>query len=162
MDHSASRLHRLRPGVEPETLKDALRQALDEARMVLPGVQALFGFQLIAVFSQRFETALNEPEQWLHLAALMLVAVAIALVMTPAAYHRHNAKLEVTERQLRLTLRCVGLAMAPLALGLAIDIYLMARVITHRPAAGLAAAGLIVVLTSALWFVLPRLRKHRD
>ena len=28
------------------------REAIEEARMVLPGIQALFGFQLIAVFSQ--------------------------------------------------------------------------------------------------------------
>jgi hypothetical protein len=39
---------------EEESLKDALQQTLDEARMVLPGVQALFGFQLIAVFSDGF------------------------------------------------------------------------------------------------------------
>jgi antibiotic biosynthesis monooxygenase (ABM) superfamily enzyme len=55
--------------------------------MVLPGAQALFGFQLIAVFSQRFE-ALSEHQQILHLTALFPVAVAIALVMTPAIYHR--------------------------------------------------------------------------
>ena len=35
-----------------ESIKDALQQTLEEARMVLPGVQALFGFQLIAVFSE--------------------------------------------------------------------------------------------------------------
>ena len=160
MDHSASPSHRLRAGVEPESLKDALHQALEEARMVLPGVQALFGFQLIAVFSQRFEIALSEPEQWLHLVALLLVATAIALVMAPAAYHRQNAKLEVTQTQLDLTLRLVGLAMAPLALGLAVDIYLMARVITHSVAAGLIAAGLVLALTIGLWLVLPRVWKH--
>ncbi|TLG71825.1 hypothetical protein [Methylocystis sp. B8] len=30
------------------------RGAIEEARMVLPGIQALFGFQLIAVFNNRF------------------------------------------------------------------------------------------------------------
>jgi uncharacterized protein DUF6328 len=55
--------------------------------MVLPGIQALFGFQLIVVFNARFHdfTAL---EQVLHLIALLLDAVAIVLIMTPAAYHR--------------------------------------------------------------------------
>jgi len=160
MNQSASQQHRPRTGaVEPESLKDALQQALDEARMVLPGVQALFGFQLVAVFNQRFESGLSEAEQALHLAALLLVAVAIALVMAPAAYHRHSAKLEVTERQLRLTLRLIGLAMAPLALGLALDIYVVAWMITPSNAAGLAGAGLVLVLTAALWFVLPRVYK---
>ena len=41
--------------------------------MVLPGVQALFGFQLIAVFSERFET-LTDVQQDIHLAALFAVA----------------------------------------------------------------------------------------
>ena len=40
-------------------LKDAVQFALDEARMILPGVQALFGFQLIAVFNQRFDDLLG-------------------------------------------------------------------------------------------------------
>lgn len=42
-----------------ESSTEALQQTLDEARMVLPGVQALFGFQLIAVFSDGFERRLG-------------------------------------------------------------------------------------------------------
>ena len=53
--------------------------------MVLPGIQALFGFQLIAVFNERFRQ-LSEGEQLIHFTAIMLVAIAIALIMTPAAY----------------------------------------------------------------------------
>ena len=30
------------------------REAIEEARMVLPGIQALFGFQFITVFNERF------------------------------------------------------------------------------------------------------------
>jgi hypothetical protein len=54
--------------------------------MVLPGIQALFGFQLIAVFNERFKE-LTEDEQLIHFSAV-LVTIAIALIMTPAAYHR--------------------------------------------------------------------------
>ena len=32
---------------ESESLETEVEQALEEARMVLPGIQALFGFQLI-------------------------------------------------------------------------------------------------------------------
>ena len=52
------------PASPNEALKDAVEQALEEARMVLPGIQALFGFQLIAVFNQRFDTALDRPARW--------------------------------------------------------------------------------------------------
>jgi len=34
------------------SLKDAVQQLLDEARMVLPGIQTLLGFQLIACFNE--------------------------------------------------------------------------------------------------------------
>jgi hypothetical protein len=37
-----------------ESLEDEATHATDEARMVLPGVQAILGFQLVAVFNQRF------------------------------------------------------------------------------------------------------------
>jgi hypothetical protein len=35
-------------------LEEKTRTTIEEARMVLPGVQALFGFQLIAVFNNSF------------------------------------------------------------------------------------------------------------
>ncbi|TPV98900.1 MAG: hypothetical protein USCAAHI_01656 [Beijerinckiaceae bacterium] len=60
------------------------RGTIEEARVVLPGIQDLFGFQLIAVFNERFRQ-LSEGEQLIHLTAIMLVAIAIALIMTPAA-----------------------------------------------------------------------------
>ncbi|MGE5072104.1 MAG: DUF6328 family protein, partial [Anaerolineae bacterium] len=72
-------------------LADAVDALLNECRMVLPGVQALFGFQLIAVFNQGFSEKLSTGEQYLHLAALALVANSGALVMAPAAYHRQTA-----------------------------------------------------------------------
>ncbi len=37
-----------------EDVEKAGMAAIEEARMVLPGIQALFGFQLIAAFNQRF------------------------------------------------------------------------------------------------------------
>jgi hypothetical protein len=61
--------------------------AIEEARMVLPVIQALFGFQLIAAFCDRFHEL--EPQvQALHFLALVLIAVAIAIIMALAAYHR--------------------------------------------------------------------------
>ena len=76
------------PAESGQSVNDALHQTLEEARMVLPGVQALFGFQLIAVFSDGFERRLDQNGQSLHLIAIVLVTIAIAIVMTPAAYHR--------------------------------------------------------------------------
>jgi hypothetical protein len=84
MDH---RFSRHRPGKLDEQADKTGREAIEEARMVLPGIQALFGFQLIAVFNERFKE-LTEDEQLIHFSATVLVTIAIALIMTPAAYHR--------------------------------------------------------------------------
>src|SRR5215471_14338102 len=70
-----------------ESLKDQARTTHEEARMVLPGIQALFGFQLIAVFNRRF-IDLDALNRGVYLASLVLIAVAIGLIMAPAAYHR--------------------------------------------------------------------------
>ncbi len=76
---------------EESTLKpkERLTNTLDEARMILPGIQALFGFQLIAVFNPVF-TSLSEPLKDLHFAALLLTILAAALLITPAAYDRQR------------------------------------------------------------------------
>src|SRR4051812_23741851 len=89
-----------------ESLSTQADHVLEEARMMLPGAQALFGFQLIAVFNQRFE-ALSELQQHLHLGALFAVAVAIALIMTPAIYHRQTEPHEVSRTFLALATRCL-------------------------------------------------------
>ncbi|MBV9889377.1 MAG: hypothetical protein JO090_00635 [Rhizobacter sp.] len=65
------------PGDCQELLKDGLQQTLGEARMALPGAQALFGLQLMAVFSDG-SVRLSDLERELHLGALVLVTIQIA------------------------------------------------------------------------------------
>ena len=146
-------------GDADESPKDALGQTLDEARMVLPGVQALFGFQLIAVFNAGFTSALSECEQTLHLAAIVLVAIAIALVMTPAAYHRQVDPRRATPAFIRLASRFVSAAMLPLAAGLALDLHLVSRVITRSERVGATIGALAFAMFVGLWFAFPRWRK---
>ncbi|MEA2808042.1 MAG: hypothetical protein QOJ17_2183, partial [Rhodospirillaceae bacterium] len=55
------------PQVHRETLEEEATHATDEARMVLPGVQAVLGFQLVAVTNQRF-VLFTPVEQALYLA----------------------------------------------------------------------------------------------
>jgi hypothetical protein len=144
------------------SLDKAATHLLEEARMVLPGIQALFGFQLIAVFNQGFADKLGPGEQRLHLAATALVALAVAFVMTPAALHRQTEPRAVSDSFVRLSSRLLLASMLPLALGTTMDLYLVARVIlgASTPAAALAAA--LFVAYMALWFVLPQLRRMRS
>ena len=138
------------------SLQEAVSQTMEEARVVLPGIQALFGFQLIAVFNQRFDTALSMAEQGAHLGALLLVGASIALTMTPAAYHRQAEQSRVSRRLLRVSSRLVSAALVPLMLGMAIDIYLVARVITQQRGLSALLAAALLVLLAELWFAFPR------
>jgi hypothetical protein len=101
-----------REQVHRETLEEEATHATDEARMVLPGVQAVLGFQLVAVFNQRFEL-FSPAEQVLHLGAFLLVALAMGLMMTPAAYHRQAERGVVTRRFVDLTSALLTAAMVP-------------------------------------------------
>src|SRR2546427_403619 len=138
-------------------LSKAAEYLLDECRMVLPGIQALFGFQLIAVFNSGFDEKLTPPEQRLHLLAIALVAIAVALIMTPAALHRQKGPYDVTDLFVRVSNRVLLWSMAPLALGISIDFYLISKIIIGGPLVAVFAAALFLLFLG-LWFVLPRTR----
>jgi hypothetical protein len=123
--------------------------------MVLPGVQALFGFQLVAVFNQRFAEALERGEQRLHLVALGLTALATALLMTPAAYHRQVEPGRVSASLVRVGSRCLSAAMLPLLIGVSLDFYLIAIVILGSAALGALAALPVAGSFVVLWYAMP-------
>lgn len=155
---------RLPEGTEALALSQAAKYLVEECRMVLPGVQALFGFQLIAVFSERFAKALSHGEQQLHLGAIVLVALAVALIMTPAAYHRMTDPARVTGHFVRISSRLLMAAMPLVAVALALDCYLVARMICSTHTAALMATGVFATYI-ALWVAWPALarwqRAHR-
>ncbi|MGZ3723639.1 MAG: DUF6328 family protein [Bdellovibrionales bacterium] len=139
-----------------QSLTDQVNTVEQEARMVLPGIQALFGFQMIAVFNQGFKIELNENEQIVHLVALLFVAISAILVITPAAYHR-QARHQISTHFLQLSSNFLAWALAPLAIGSCLDIYLIARVIVHSHTIACAVTFLIFLVYLWAWFILPRL-----
>ena len=143
---------------EAVPLSQAAEYLLEECRMVLPGIQALFGFQLIAVFTPRFGELLSGGEQQLHLLAIALVTVAIALIMSPAAYHRQSNPEEITAAFIRLSTSLLLWSMPPLAAGICLDFYLIARVILGSRLVLFPTVALVAVFL-VLWFVLPRAQR---
>ena len=127
--------------------------------MVLPGIQALFGFQLIVVFSDGFSKKLSAGEQRMHLIAIGLVACAIALIMAPAAYHRQTGSEHVTSRFIRLASRLLLASMVPLAVAICIEFYLVGHVIYPGPVMRVVASVLFALIV-ILWFVMPRIRRN--
>src|SRR5438045_1935073 len=111
---------RAKPPADREelSLNDAATHVLEECRTVVPGMQALFGFQLIAVFNTGFREQLSSMERITHLTAIVLVTVSIALVMAPAALHRQMEPMAVSRRFIRISSGLLMASMAPLAVGI--------------------------------------------
>ena len=152
------------PSVQQLSLDKAVEYLLEECRIVLPGIQVLFGFQLATVFTIRFVQDLSVGEQRLHLLAIARVAIAIALIMTPAAYHRQAEPRHASARFIRISTRLLLASMPPLAIAICLDFYLVARLVLHSSWVAWISAALFAVFV-ALWFVLPmfgRARHRRD
>ena len=127
---------------------------LGEARMVLPGIQVLFGFQLISVFSDGFQR-LSSLQRSLHFVALIASVVSAILVMTPAAYQRIAEKWQASSFFLRGSSYLIALAMAVLLISLTLEIWVVASIIFDTPAIAWIAAIGIACLGTGLWFAWP-------
>ena len=145
---------------EQISLDSAAAHLLEECRMVLPGIQALFGFQLIAVFNQGFDQKLPEVGQMVHLVALILTALSMALVMTPAALHRLAEPMEVSERFLWLASNLILAGMVPLAVAVGLDSYVVASIVLGREMPAIVLGTVLMVVFGGVWFLLP-LHEHR-
>ncbi len=99
--------------------------------MVLPGIQGLFGFQLIAVFNRGFSQSLPPLGRLLHLGAIVLVACAIALIMAPAAYHRQAERDRISTYFAEYASRMITVAMAQLLVALCVEVALVAYAINR-------------------------------
>jgi hypothetical protein len=136
---------------KPVELKDKIKEVLIEARMVLPGAQALLGFQFIVVLVDAFDQ-LPQPLKYVHLWSLLSIALCTVLLITPAAYHRIVYQGEDSEKFLRLAGRFVIAAMVPLALGLAGDLLVVTWLVTHSAPVALATSAVALILLLGFWF----------
>lgn len=141
---------------QQESTSQVASHLLEECRMVLPGIQALFGFQLIAVFNGKF-WELSEGHRTLHLLALILVAMSVALVMTPAAYHRQAHQFSISRQFIRVSSFLLLISMVPLLGAICLDLYVVsALVLGDTLWSSLLTGGLGLVFVG-LWYILPRL-----
>lgn len=147
---------------EPTGLETRIKQVLMEARVVLPGAQALLGFQLAAMLTDAF-VRLPKSSQYVHLASLGLMAVTIVFLMAPTAFHRIVERGEDTERLHRFATTMVVAALIPLGLGLAGDFYVVVERVLNSPETAIAFAAVSLVFFFGLWFgVTLAIRGRRD
>lgn len=134
---------------------------LHERRTLLSSVLALFGFQLLTVFTSAFGEGLDRTEQRVHLVAMSLVALALAALLTPAAYFRRSNPSGIASEDLHITRRSLVITRLSLAIAIPLELFLAACVILRGPnAISLGIVALAVFF--ALWFVLPLARGRRE
>jgi len=143
-----------RDDLDKEELDKRAQNAIEEARMVLPGIQALFGFQLIAVFNQRFPQ-IPAGQQLLHYCALLLVGAAIGLIMAPAAYHRIAEQHSVSRFFIQLASFMIAVSMLPLLTALCFEIYILGHLVLNNDQASFWIAVVMAAFLAALWYVMP-------
>lgn len=146
------------PRAEATALSTRIKHLLTEARVILPGAQALLGFQFTIMLTDSFGR-LPESSKQLHLASLLLVALATVLLMAPPAYHRLAEQGEDTPHFERFAARVVLASLAPLGLAICGDLFVVARTVSGDALALALALGMLALIAT-LWIglALPRRR----
>ena len=137
-----------------------IEQMLTEARVILPGAQALIGFQFVVTMSKTF-SQLAPAEQHIHFASLCAVTLSVMLLITPAAVHRMTFGGQDVLRFHQIGSTVVTLALIPLALGIAGDFYLAATRIVESRAISAIAATITLLTLAILWYGVPLLLRSR-
>jgi hypothetical protein len=139
---------------EAAPLHARIEQMLTEARVILPGAQALLGFQLVIVLTSAFEK-LPGTSRLVHGVALLCVTLTVILLITPAALHRIVWAGEDSEALLRSGGWLTMAALVPLALGMTGDAYVVFARIFDSATFGAAAAVAVLATLFGLWFAWP-------
>jgi hypothetical protein len=134
---------------------------LTEARVLLPGAQALFGFQLAVLLTSAFDT-LPQASKAVHAAALCCLVLSVILLMAPAAFHRISYGGQNTEGFLRLGSGLVIGSAIPLAAAIACDLYVSVTKALGDPGLGIAIAIVASIALAGLWFVHPLVVRARQ
>jgi hypothetical protein len=136
-----------------------IEQMLTEARVILPGAQALLGFQFVVTMSKTF-AQLASGDQLVHFAALCAVALSVMLLITPAAVHRITFGGQDVLRFHQIGSVIVTMALVPLALGVTGDFYLAASRMVDSKSIAASGAGIAFMVLAVLWYGIPLLLRR--
>lgn len=128
---------------------DAIKLILDESRILAIGSQVVLGVDLRMTFEDGFDRL---PPAWrvTQAAALLATAVALTTALWPAAWHRMGSARAKGPEMSRLASRAIGWTLAPLALGTAGTVFLVAAVVAGGTV-GVAAGAAALLFATAMW-----------
>ncbi|HEY1615078.1 MAG TPA: DUF6328 family protein [Rhizomicrobium sp.] len=151
---------------EPEQthtdLHARIEQMLTESRVILPGAQALLGFQFVVTLTKAF-AELPQLAKMVHFTSLAAVVSAVMFLIAPAVVHRLTFKGQDVERFHRIGSLLVTIALIPLSLGIAGDFYVASsRMLSSNGWAAISAIIALIWLVS-LWYIVPlAMRRSRQ
>jgi hypothetical protein len=150
-----------RDETKAERLDRNLQELLGELRVILPGVQVLFAFLLVAPFNQRFAD-LSSFQRDLYLATLLLSAAAAGCLMAPTIHHRITFRTQDKDHLIYRANQLTIAGCALLALSMTGAIWLITGFLFEDALTTAAVLG-VGVFFAVLWYGVPlrRLRRQR-
>jgi Family of unknown function (DUF6328) len=133
-------------------------QLLTEARLIIPGAQALLGFQLAVIFTKAF-SELPAESKLAHAVALCCIGLVVLFLMAPASLHRIAFDGEDDPQFVQLGSWFVIAAPLPLALGIALDTYVAAGRAVQSPSNAVALAAAAIAALLGAWYAYPIWRR---
>lgn len=144
-----------------DNLKQDADQVLQGIRIVLPGTQALMGFQFIAIFNQIFQS-LSPGLKFLHFASLLCTIVCSIVLIALVAFQQIGEDGSATKNFLSYTRKMIGTAMAFLLLAIVIDVYLAGKLIGATPFWAASVSALVFIFGTFLWHVFALLYRENS
>jgi hypothetical protein len=127
-----------------------LMELLNELRVVMPGVQVLFGFLLTVPFQQGF-VRIDGFQRDVYFTTLLLTAASAAFLMAPSAFHRLTFRAGQKPYLVKLGTRQTIVGMVLLALAMNGAIVLLTDILFASVTVAITVACSIS-LFSWLWF----------
>ncbi|WP_218593114.1 DUF6328 family protein [Pseudonocardia oceani] len=128
-------------------------ELLQELRVVLTGVQILFGFLLTLSFSARFD-ALDGVQHAVFVVTLSAAALSSTLLVAPVAAHRLLFQRGRKRELVRCGHRMALAGLTALAVTLSAGLFLVLDLAVGRATAAAMTGGLLLV-TAVLWVGVP-------
>jgi hypothetical protein len=141
-------------------LEQKLKIALNENRLLILGTQVLFGFQFNGIFQQQFEE-LPVFARALECSGLTLLMLSVGFLVAPSMEHRIVEGGQDSPRILDVATFFAGVALLPLSIALAFDIY-VAMQLMLGPTAGIVSGCLFFVVALTFWYVLAFALKKKE
>jgi Family of unknown function (DUF6328) len=142
---------------EATPLDQRIEQMLTEARVVLPGVQAMLGFDLLVTFTRAFEQLSGAAKA---VSGACLRGADDDPLDRAGGLSPHYLRRPNTEEMHRIGSFLVTSAPLPLGLSIGANAYVAAVKITENAAIGAALAGTLCVVLLCLWYAMPFMRRR--